>query len=281
MQAFALTAPGTTIQNRAELTYVDAATGERVSVQSNLSLVSVGQFFDLTLQQDSRQRAQAGDIVQFAHRLTNTGNTTDSYRIFADSGLPVDDSDLQAEPVITDSVSTEQVSAELAQAELLQSDIASGVQNILIFEDVNGNGSVDADDLPLNTTRVLDPADTLNIVVQVTVQTDASVGSTLAFRLLAESLNAQSSGSESLRRFVTDEIEVESGPIIELSRESFPACEVLLFPGDAVTHTVQIENTGSSAPKGARLFRDNEVHNGFVVEQALSEHLKEKKSVSL
>ena len=274
MQAFALTAPGTTIQNRAELTYVDAATGERVSVQSNLSLVSVGQFFDLTLLQDSRQRAQAGDIVQFAHRLTNTGNTTDSYRIFADSGLPVDDSDLQAEPVITDSASTEQVSAELAQAELLQSDIASGVQNILIFEDVNGNGSVDADDLPLNTTRVLDPADTLNIVVQVTVQADASVGSTLAFRLLAESLNAQSSGSESLRRFVTDEIEVESGPIIELSRESFPACEVLLFPGDAVTHMVQIENTGSSAPKGARLFRDNEVHNGFVVEQALSEHFR-------
>ena len=274
MQAFALTAPGTTIQNRAELTYVDAATGERVLVQSNLSLVSVGQFFDLTLLQDSRQRAQAGDIVQFAHRLTNTGNTTDSYRIFADSGLPVDDSDLQAEPVITDSASTEQVSAELAQAELLQSDIASGVQNILIFEDVNGNGSVDADDLPLNTTRVLDPADTLNIVVQVTVQADASVGSTLAFRLLAESLNAQSSGSESLRRFVTDEIEVESGPIIELSRESFPACEVLLFPGDAVTHMVQIENTGSSAPKGARLFRDNEVHNGFVVEQALSEHFR-------
>ena len=256
---YAQTASGTSIQSRAVLTYVDAATGERVSVQSNLSLVSVGQFFDLTLLQDSRQRAQAGDTVQFSHRLSNTGNTSDSYRIFAGNELPIDAPDLQTEPVLTDSVSseplsTELVSAEPAQAELPQSESASGLQNISIFEDVNGNGSVDAADLPLNTTRVLAPTDTLNIVVQVTVPAEASVGSTLVFRLFAESLSAQSSGAEPLRKLVTDEIEVETGPIIELSRESFPACEVLLFPGDAVTHTVQIENTGSSAPRGARLF---------------------------
>ena len=279
VQVYAQTASGTSIQNRAVLTYVDAATGERVSVQSNLSLVSVGQFFDLTLLQDSRQRAQAGDTVQFSHRLSNTGNTSDSYRIFAGNELPIDAPDLQTEPVLTDSVSseplsTELVSAEPAQAELPQSESASGLQNISIFEDVNGNGSVDAADLPLNTTRVLAPTDTLNIVVQVTVPAEASVGSTLVFRLFAESLSAQSSGAEPLRKLVTDEIEVETGPIIELSRESFPACEVLLFPGDAVTHTVQIENTGSSAPRGARLFIDGEAHNGFVVEQALSEQFR-------
>jgi len=247
--AFALTAAGTSIQNRAELTYIDSASGERIAVLSNLSLVGVGQFFDLSLLQDLRVNALAGEILQFPHRLTNTGNTPDSYRILA-TAVPFTD-----EPVL--------------QSSELQNDDAQSVQNLAAYEDTNGNGLVDDGEPLLTTTPVLAPADILNIVVQATVPFSVEVGMTLRFRVLAESV-----GSSTASRSVTDEIAVEIGPVIELIKESSPACEVLLFPADEVTHTIHVENTGSSAPEGIRQIRDGEAHTAIVVQQSVADNFR-------
>jgi len=291
-QALALTAPGTAIQNRAELTYVDAASGESVTVLSNQSVVSVGQYYNLSLVPDLSLPAQVGRIVQFPHRLTNTGNTADSYRIFTGTAFPANDpvalpepavSDLVlsdaafsesalSEPVLSDTVLSGTAMSDSTQtdqrhSETLQNDSAQTLQNIVVYEDVNGNGLVDDGEPVVDTTRQLPPAETMNLVVRAIVPMNAEPGATLSFRLYAESL-----GNASLVQFVTDEIDVETGPVLVIAKETFPVCEVLLFPGDEVTHSIQVENTGSSAPNGVRQIRDGSVQTAVVVEQPVSEH---------
>ncbi len=270
-QALALTAPGTQIPNHAELTYVDAATGESYPVLSNLSLVSVGQSYDLSLVRDLRIRAQAGALVEFSHQLTNTGNTPDSYRIYASSVLLANDAaDFNQETLpVSEQPQSDLLLNDSALNDSALSDSALVVQDIAIFEDVNGNGFVDAGDLPLDTTRVLAPADILNIVVQAVVPVTATLDSILSFQVRAESL-----AEDSLVRFVNDEIEIEAGPVVAITKESFPACEALLFPGDEVTHTIAVENTGSSAPNGMRHLKDGIAQFAVVVEQPVSEHFR-------
>ena len=237
LQAQALTAPGTSIQNRAELTYVDGASGEAVSVLSNLSLVSVGQYYDLSLQQDLRLRAQAGAVVSFPHVLTNTGNTPDSYRIFVSADTSAD--------LAADDASPDQ--EQQSPSDLLQNDSPLPLANVAIYVDDNGNGLLDDGEPVLGTTRVLVPAESLNIVVLATVPAGVLPGSELSFQLHAESV-----GETSLSRFVTDVIDIETGPVINITKDTYPVCEVLLFPGDTVTHTLRVENTGSAAPAGIR-----------------------------
>ena len=263
LQALALTAPGTSIQNRAELTYVDGASGEAVSVLSNLSLVSVGQYYDLSLQQNLRLRAQAGATVPFPHVLTNTGNTPDSYRIVVTAGLSAD---VPANNLADDS---ELNQAQLSQTDSLQNGIPLPLPNLSVYVDENGNGLLDDGEPPLDTTRVLAPAESLNIVVLATVPVGAVPESVLSFQL-----NAESIGETSLSRFVTDEIEIETGPVITIAKDTYPVCEVLLFPGDTVTHTLRVENTGSSAPAGIRHVRDGDVSTAVVVQQAVTENFR-------
>jgi uncharacterized repeat protein (TIGR01451 family) len=265
-QALAMTAPGVAIENRAELIYVDAATGENVTVLSNLSQVSVAQYFDFTLLQDQRLTAEAGAELEFPHRLINTGNTPDSYQLTISDDAAVANSDEQSLPA----------DGATLQADEVMSDDISSLQNYRIFEDKNGNGSVDAEDSELSVTGILAPAEALNIVVRATVPANAVPGSILSFRLQGASVGVATQVNDdntpaTLTRVVTDQVDVETGPLLVIAKQSSPVCEALLFPGDSVSHAIEVENTGSSAPRGIRHVLDGEVRNAVVVEQQVSE----------
>ena len=83
--AVASTPAGTIIENRARLSYVDGATGKIVNIVSNISTISVAEYFDFSILAQHTIRPKAGAVVNLSHQLVNTGNATDDYFLFANA----------------------------------------------------------------------------------------------------------------------------------------------------------------------------------------------------
>ena len=77
---YAFPAPGSYISNIASGDYADE-TGNILIVNSNPVSLEVQKILALTLVQNQQQQSTIGGQVNFPHILTNTGNTSDSYRL--------------------------------------------------------------------------------------------------------------------------------------------------------------------------------------------------------
>lgn len=178
-QAWALTAAGTDIKNKATVTYEDS-NGNSYSAQSNEAVVTVAPVYAATLEDDGTKSGAAGEIVYFTHVLTNTGNTSDtysldgltghgsggtagSYQVYVDgnnNGLP------DAGEVATTSVSLNAgQQAQLILAVPVPSGTAAGtaINATLLARSSQGNGLVD--DIGADGDS---EDDTNNVVINVT-----------------------------------------------------------------------------------------------------------------
>lgn len=79
---------GTEIKNLATVSYEDA-NGNTYTAQSNEAVITVAPVYYATLTNDRTLSGAPGQTVYFPHKLTNTGNITDTYDLAADNGASV------------------------------------------------------------------------------------------------------------------------------------------------------------------------------------------------
>jgi len=242
--AVASTPAGTIIENRARLSYIDGATGKLVNIVSNISTISVAQYFDFSILAKHTIRPQAGSLVNLSHQLVNTGNAPDDYF-------------LAAKALTSSGGSENDASGETSLAA------------IVVYHDLNGNGVVDADEPEINHTPVLAAGQSIDLVVQGVVPRGVLPGTSMLLEMSAKSLN-----TTTLIKSVVDETIIATNTVLDITKHSSPECRVALFPGDEVTHRVEIRNTGSAGIDGTALMINGQKQTGVVIKQPVPAHMQ-------
>lgn len=141
--SFALSAAappaGTLIVNQASADYNQA--GISRTVTSNIVVANVLQVAAVTLEQNNTQYGQTGMTLTFPHKVTNTGNGSDSFDLTA---------------VLTGT-----------------QDFA--LTNITIYPDANNNGIADTGSSPITRTPIITSGQQYSVVVQATIPASATV----------------------------------------------------------------------------------------------------------
>ena len=212
--AVGATNSGILILNQASASYFDTNLGINSSITSNFSSIRVLPIARFTLEQDNQRNAQPGQRVTFPHRLTNTGNVSDSYLL------------------------------EVEQ--LLGGDF--NLINPLVVHDLNDNGQADKGEPVMNQTPELEPGEGINLLVTGTVPTAQAVGSTTSLQLEATS---QYNPAESQANL--DQVVVIGGAggvtALVFSKQSSELCSTPVAPNQTLEYTLTLNNTGTNPPQ--------------------------------
>lgn len=212
-QAFAATAAGTLIKNLATVTYEDE-NGNEYSAQSNEAVVTVAPVPKATVEGDNSLSGAPGQTVYFPHTVSNTGNTSDSYKFSLDN-IPAD--------------------------------------NAVVYHDLNGNGQPDPGEPELSATDLIEVAagDKLHVVVALPIPTDAVEDAELTSKLTVKTSDETSFvediGDNSDNNPVTaagtvdNKVVVSTGPVLVLNKSS-----VHDVANNQITYTLTVKNNGGS-----------------------------------
>jgi uncharacterized repeat protein (TIGR01451 family) len=150
-RAEAITEPGTVITNQAALTYVDADTGKRIELVSNLSTITVSPYFNFSIHSRHDVFVVAGQQTHLSHQISNDGNVADRYNL--------------------------DVSAD------------TGVEAYRVVRDANKNGLADLDETtPVESLR-LNPGEKVDLVIVVSVSREAQPGDVYGVGVTATSVD--------------------------------------------------------------------------------------------
>lgn len=185
--AMALTDSGLVIKNQAGATYLDSANISR-STTSNLVETLVNPVVAFTLENSQTKRGAPGGTVTFHHVLTNTGNSTDSFKL--DINL-----------------------------------LGSGISSATIYSDANQDGLLDSGTAPINSGSFvgpLAPGETYEFVIEALVSPTVVLNSSQALTITATSQKANT-GTALANGAVstilnTDTVDVTDLPIIEMTK---------------------------------------------------------------
>jgi len=228
--AQALTSPGTVLRNQAEMTYFDPLEGEVVRVLSNVSSVVVAEQVNLSLDDDKTRTAAPGQNVNIEHRLTNTGNLADTYRLVLEN-LEGDNADLNG---------------------------------LSVHIDTNGNGVADPGEPAVETLPQLLPGESLDLVISGSVPGNARVGDSLSI-----SLKALSATNGDVTDSVTDRIQVVAGATLTLNKQASQMCSQPLEEGQSLGYTISFSNVGSELPQERELLVEGSRERGVLIEDPL------------
>ncbi|MBX2879510.1 MAG: DUF11 domain-containing protein, partial [Granulosicoccus sp.] len=249
--ALALTDDGVIIDNQVQMTYVDAATGATVVAVSNVASVSVSALYRFNLPDNRTIESYGGQKISAAHRILNTGNIEDTYRITLRNSTG-------------DSYDLEYLS---------------------VYLDLNGNGLVDADesllqqlpavssesdDVPsvtetfISYTPLIGAGESIDVVVQGIVPVLAQDGSAIDLELITESLNSDLPSQTN-----HDRILIVGSAHMALEKRTEPSCDVAVYPGESIVYHVDYTNTGDRPIASAPLFIDGVEHHGLVIANEL------------
>jgi large repetitive protein len=209
-------AAGTTIDNTARATYFDTDRGFNATLSSNTVSITVAPLEALVLTSDNTLRRAAGGIATFAHRLTNTGNSSATYTL-AFANRSDDDIDLGA---------------------------------LKLVWDQNGNGVADTGEPQLASGAVFGPlaaGASADLVLIGTVP----VG-TLAGRVGRLELGVQST-AQGRTASNADTVTVADGAQVQIV---VAASNLAPKPNDVVTLTLTATNTGNRAAGGTPITVD-------------------------
>ncbi|WP_085344762.1 DUF11 domain-containing protein [Vibrio sp. ArtGut-C1] len=212
----AFTPAGTEINNRATVIYQDA-NGNTYTAQSNESTVVVAEVYAATLAQDRISNASPGTTVYFPHTLTNTGNAVDTFSISS----------------LNDN------SGEIYQ----------------VYEDVNGNGLVDAGEVSVNQIT-LSASERVQLIVSVPVPSNAVANSVIDLTITATSLGGGAgivedigSNSDGLNDTNNDKINVTNDAVLVATKTASPN-----YSTNEINYTLQVVNNGNRSAKNVDIY---------------------------
>jgi uncharacterized repeat protein (TIGR01451 family) len=198
------TPPGTVIPNQAQAAFTTGSTPG--SALSNTVIAQAQSVENVTLTASQSQLVKLASVVTLTHTLTNTGNASSDYRISYQNN-PSD------------------------------SSAAVALVSVKIYQDLNGNGIVDATDPELTSASTvhLNAGASAGLLVVMTVPTFAQTGATSTVVLTATSTVQNISASN------TDTLTI-SGVIATLQKTASAATA---NPNDSLTFTLTASNTGN------------------------------------
>lgn len=224
-------APGVQINNQAQSYYLLGEDPNTVFESiSNISSVTTGAEYGLSLDQSQVRDSAANQLVYFPHTLTNEGNAPDSY-------------DLLAANLLGD-----------------QGDLA----NLVIYLDLNGNGVPDTGELSITQTPVMQAGDELSLVVSGEVPAGVASGDQFVVDLSATSV------ADALETATnTDAINVIDGALLRFIKTSSFACNQPLDGGDTFSYSVTWTNSGDQNPQERQHKVDGSLNSGVLIEDRL------------
>lgn len=175
------TAVGTTLTNTAAGAYVDSVSGLHFRLTSNTVTTSVQPFEALALAGTQSVSRTPGGSFELSHQLTNTGNTSSSYKF-----------------------------------RLVVSSAGFVPTNLLVIQDVNGNGAADPGEPAVSTDDVLPLASgaTARLLITGLVPASAVVGQSTQIQITATS-QAQNVSSTN-----TDTVTIVSGAAVSVTQSA-------------------------------------------------------------
>lgn len=236
-----MTAPSEIIRNQAELTYFDPLEGQVFRVLSNVSQVMVSQREAVKLDADKQINGAPGQQVNIAHRLTNTGNQPDSYRLLL--GSQSDDYRFLSEN--------------------LKEDIGD-LKDVAVYIDTNGNGIADPGEPAVTRLPQLMPGESIDLVIAGSVPSTAAYGSELGvnMKILSET-NGEVSDT------IEDTIHIRDGAVVVLNKQSSEICTRPVSPGQTLVYDLSFTNAGNRVPE-SRTFRvDGGERQGVLIEDPI------------
>lgn len=229
--SWAVTPAGVLITNQATATYFD--TGKEIAGKtlSNISLVTVGNLYALSLEADQSQDAAAGQYINFQHTLTNTGNTADTYSL-SYANQPGDDFDFDT---------------------------------VTIALDTNQNGLIDDGEPEITETDLIPAGESIYLVLGGSVPGTYVAGQTGVIVITAQSQTAAAVSSSN-----TDTATLNSNEaVFQFSKNSDPECDEAVHPGEDITYSITLTNVGGAAPDFRDIVVDGVIETGFLVEDPL------------
>ena len=227
--SFATTPAGSVIRNQAEATYFDPSLNRSFVVSSTIATVRVRSAPDFELRLEGERLASPGERVVFPHQLQNTGNEADVYALT-----------------------------------LLSPDGVSALEDAAIFIDLNGNGMIEADEPEITETGILQPDQTVALLVAGNVPTAATSGQSYAALL-----RATSTADDSNVQTVMDTATVSSRQRLQITKTALPTCSVPIQPGSVIDYSIDMLYLDDLTAYSRQYQIDGQSVSGYVIEDTI------------
>ncbi len=136
----------------------------------------------------------------------------------------------------------------------------------VIFLDVNRNGEIDPDEPAIDQTPLLQAEQTIDVIVTARVSHLLINGQQRNFDFAVESDKSDKT------KPVSDTITVGRPGTLDISLSTFPVCDATVFPGDIITHRVNLQHSGTRSIGLANHVLDGEPSGGMIVEVLVSDN---------
>ena len=213
--AFAQQTPaGTQIQNQATAEYVDSS-GETQTTNSNQVVTIVQQVYDVAITPDGTvdapgqsQDATPGSTVYFPYTLTNEGNGSDSFTLTSD----------------------------------VATDDTPGVGTPIFYLDNSGDGEVQSGEPVVTSVDNLGAGGSVKLIMAYQIPTDSSAGDTV----IASPIGTSQGDDEA--PIASDDNNYHQTNVVQGAalRATKTVDQANADPGDTLTYTVTVTNTGSA-----------------------------------
>ena len=241
------TATEMTVINTVHASYINPRTGKKVHLYSNTVSLVLLPVANIRLESNIQTTVTAGQQLQLSHRLTNFGNTTDSYQLSL-LDTTDDDGDLQA---------------------------------LALYHDTNANGKLDDNEGKVTQLNTIAPEQITHLLIVGTVPQSVSEGMLITLKLTATSLNKAALGTKFAINIDSLEVTRQTQNRAENSVDNKPeeqrfeqnlaitkqASKTSAMMGDVIHYTIDIKNQTDTAlyklqvhdlfPQGLTLLEDS------------------------
>jgi uncharacterized repeat protein (TIGR01451 family) len=241
-------AAGTSITNRAEISWFDTADGLVKKIYSNVAQIVVAEQITLALEEASKRKSSAGQPIHVAHRVINTGNLASSYEVRVKNNA----------------------------------SNTTDLERIKVYKDIDGNGAVSAGEPELESIAcqpaeagmlcyqipLLDPNEIFEFVIS------GKTSITAQYRDIAVlDVAVMPTGRADLLLTKQDTINVLPGANIGITKVAAPACGSPIKALDTIKYRINFTNSGDSQPTGRMFKIDIDDLLGVVLEDIIPPNL--------
>lgn len=135
-----------------------------------------------------------------------------------------------------------------------------------VILDVNSNGVVDPSEPIITETTVLQSLEDIDVIVTARALSSLANGTVANFQFSVESVRSAQVES------ITDVMTVGTSSNLDIRLTTSPGCGANVFPGDNITHLVEVERKGHVQVENLEYLLDGNAVEGLVFEVPISEN---------